>query len=77
MLFNVRGLGKSKVTTLGNNKLDYIYEVSPKKNCVICLTEVSFNWNSLPTLGLSVPALKLRWKRDWNYDSNDARHCLK
>ena len=56
LCFNVRGLGQSKVTTRGKTKLDYVFEVSPKKNCVICLTEVWFNWNSLPSLGLSVPA---------------------
>ena len=56
LCFNVRGLGQSKVTTRGKIKLDYVFEVSPKKNCVICLTEVWFNWNSLPSLGLGVPA---------------------
>ena len=56
LFFNVRGLGISKVTSSGNQKLDYIYSVSPKTNCIICLVEVWFNWGSLPTLGLSVPA---------------------
>ena len=56
MFFNVRGLGISKVTPSGNQKLDYIFEVSPKINCVICIVEVWFNWGSLPTLGLNVPA---------------------
>ena len=56
LFFNVRGLGISKVTPSGNQKLDYIYSVSPKTNCIICLVEVWFNWGSLPTLGLSVPA---------------------
>ena len=45
MFFNVRGLGISKVTPSGNQKLDYIFKVLPKINCVIFMLFFHCHYN--------------------------------